>query len=240
MNHDDGSGAELARRGGTGMRSRRAARRRFLEWALAAPLFGASIVAHAQGRIEEGLHYQRLTRMPARLVDGRIEVIDFFWYGCPHCNNLLPYLQEWKRSLPDDVEYRHVPAALNPPWQIHARAYYVAEALGVAERTHMPMFDAIHRDRRRLNDEKAIAAFFGEHGGEPQRVREVWNSFAVQAKLNQAMQLSRTYRIQGVPSLVIAGTFVTSPSMTGSGEGTIAVVDHLIERVRRGDAPVTG
>jgi protein dithiol oxidoreductase (disulfide-forming) len=212
----------------------RAGRRRFLRLAALLPLAAGTSSVPAREHLEEGVHYRRIAQDPVRAANGRIEVIDFFWYGCPHCYDLLPHLLSWRKTMPDDVAYRHVPPVLNPSWEAHAHAYYVSEALGLVGRTHAPLFDAIHRDRRPLHDEQDLSRFFAEHGAEEATFRELWRSFAVTSKVKQATQLARRFRIQSVPSLVVGGTYLTSPSLAGSHEGMIAVLDSLTDRARRG------
>jgi protein dithiol oxidoreductase (disulfide-forming) len=211
-------------------------RRRFLHRAAIFPVLAWLPAASATGHFQEGVHYRRLPAQSAPAVGRRIEVLDFFWYGCPACYNLLPSVQDWRKRMPDDVDYQHVPAMLNEPWMVHARAYYVAEALGVAGRTHGPLFDAIHRDRRRLDDERALATFFSEQGVNEAAFADTWSSFGVEAKLGQATQRARRYRISGVPTMIVGGTFLTSPSMAGNVTATIDVLDYLVDKVRRGEA----
>lgn len=210
-----------------------AGRRRFLQLATILPVAASASSAHAREHFEEGVHYRRVVQNPVRAVDGRIEVIDFFWYGCPHCYDLLPHLLSWRKTMPDDVAYRHVPPVLNPSWEGHARAYYVSEAMDLVARTHAPLFDAIHRDRRPLHDEQALSRFFTEHGVEEKAFRELWHSFAVTSKVKQATQLAQRFRIPSVPSLVVGGIYLTSPSLAGSRQGVIDVLDSLLDMARR-------
>lgn len=210
-----------------------AGRRRFLQLAALLPLAAGASRAPAREQFEEGIHYRRVAPAPVRAVDGRIEVIDFFWYGCPHCYDLLPHLLSWRKTMPDDVTYRHIPPVLNPSWEAHARAYYVSEALDLVARTHVPLFDAIHRDRRPLHHEQGLTRFFAEHGVEEKTFRELWHSFAVTSKVKQATQLARRFRIQSVPSLVVAGSYLTSPALAGSREGVITVLESLLDEARR-------
>lgn len=209
-------------------------RRRLLRLAALLPFAASASRARAREHFEEGVHYRRIVQDPVRAGNGRIEVIDFFWYGCPHCYDLLPHLLSWRKTMPDDVAYRHVPPVLNPSWEAHAHAYYVSEALGLVGRTHAPLFDAIHRDRHPLHDEQSLSRFFAEHGVEEAAFRELWRSFAVTSKVKQATQLARRFRIQSVPSLVVGGTYLTSPSLAGSREGVIDVLDSLLGMARRG------
>jgi len=124
-----------------------------------------------------------------------VEVIELFWYGCPHCYRLEPYIERWLEQKPDHVTYVRIPAIFpnRQTWENHARTFYAAEALGVIDKVHRPFFDAIHAQRRKLNDEDAIAAFFVELGIDEAEFRKAYGSFAVDGKVRRAAQLTRRY-----------------------------------------------
>ena len=163
----------------------------------------------------------------------RIEVVEVFWYGCPHCYSFEPYLNEWLANKPDDVAFIRLPGVLNQGWIPHAKAYYTAEKLGVVEKIHRPLFDAIHKSRRPLQSEDQLAAFFAEQGVPAGEFREAYNSREVDAKIRQAYFLARDYKLTGVPSLVINGKYLTSGSHAGTFENMLEVTDQLIERERQ-------
>ncbi|WP_172600441.1 thiol:disulfide interchange protein DsbA/DsbL [Sulfurivermis fontis] len=189
--------------------------------------------AAAVDGIDEGIEYRRLGQTLNVGNKQKIEVMEIFWYGCPHCYNLQPLLEHWRARQGDAVAWRRVPAILGEGWAIHARAYYTAEGLGVAERMHAALFDAIHRERRRLNDEKALTAFFAEHGVEPARFQAAFHSFAVDAKVRQARALTQQLQLDGVPAVVVNGTFLTSPTLTAGRERMMTVLDALVAEARR-------
>ncbi len=162
----------------------------------------------------------------------KVEVVELFWYGCPHCNQLEPLLDSWAAVQPDDVELVRMPAILNPRWEVLARAYYTAELLGVLKETHSALFKAIHDEKQPMDDEASLAAFFAKHGVDEKQFTDAYNSFGVSAKLNRARQMTKEYAINGVPALIINGKYRTSASEAGSHEAMLKVADRLIEQER--------
>lgn len=182
--------------------------------------------------IEDGFDYKRID--PALPVGGgKPEVLEIFWYSCPHCYQLQATLESWRASRAGDIVYRRMPAVLSDRWAVHARAYYAAETLGVLDRTHMALFDAIHAKHQPLADEVALTAFFAQHGVDAEKIRGAFRSFAVDAKVRQATETSRRLKLDGVPAVLVAGRYLTSPTMTASRERMIQVVDQLVDRTSR-------
>jgi len=189
--------------------------------------------AAAQPTPVEGTHYVRLSE-PLPVPPGKIEVIEFFWYGCPHCNAFEPALDAWQKKLPADVLFRRVPVAFrDEPYGTHQRIYYALEAMGLIPTLHRKVFYAIHGERQRLEKAPEIAAFMAKNGVDSAKFLEVFNSFSVQTKARQARQLSAAYKIDGVPALGIHGRYFTSGSMAGTNEAALGVVDYLIQKVRK-------
>jgi thiol:disulfide interchange protein DsbA len=162
----------------------------------------------------------------------KIEVVEFFWYGCPHCFDLEPFLKKWTAKLPKDVEFRRIPAIPTERWAPNARTYYTLESLGLLEKLHGEVFDAIHIDRVNFNDEKVQLDWMAKKGVDRNKFAEAWRSFSVQSKTKRAAQLTQAYDITGVPTLVVDGKYVTSVSMTGSPEGLMQTLDSLIAKAR--------
>ena len=197
----------------------------------AALLAGAALPALAQGGPVEGTHYVRLSQpVPA----GKVEVIEFFWYGCPHCNAFEPALEAWVKRLPADVVFRRAPVAFREePFVAHQRIYYALEAMGQVEAMHKKVFHAIHVERQRLDKAADIAAFMAKNGVDGTKFTEVFNSFSVQTKARQARQLSESYKIDGVPAIGIHGRFYTSGTLAGTPERSLQVAEFLIQQVRK-------
>ena len=194
----------------------------------------------AQGGPVEGRQYQTLSStLPT--TPGKIEVIEFFWYGCPHCYAFEPALEAWSKQLPTDVSFRKVHVAFRANVKQHQRMFYALEAMGKEAAVRPAVFNAMHQQGLSLDDAKSQAAFLGPLGIDAAKYQDAFNSFGVQTKCTQAEKLSEAYRIDGVPSLGIAGRFLTSPGLAGTGQRTteleqgqkaLQVADFLIQRVR--------
>jgi thiol:disulfide interchange protein DsbA len=213
-------------------------RRHFTAQAIAGvAALGLAPLARAQQQraaFVEGTHYVRLSQPLAAPADGKVEVIEFFWYGCPHCNSFEPMLDAWAKKLPADVAFRRVPVAFREePFAAHQRIYYALEALGLLEQMHRKVFFAIHNERQRLDKPQDIAAFMAKNGVDSARFLDAYNSFGVQTKQRQARQLGDAYKIDGVPALGINGRWFTSGTLAGSLDRSLAVADHLIGLARK-------
>ncbi|MCU0967932.1 MAG: thiol:disulfide interchange protein DsbA/DsbL [Rubrivivax sp.] len=193
--------------------------------------------AQAQGGPVEGKHYVRLAQpAPVSLPspDKKIEVVEFFWYECPHCNAFEPMLEAWAKRLPADVYFRQVPVGFTARHQAGQKLYYALEAMGQLPAMHRRIFAAIHVQGRRLSTESDIVAFVRENGIDADRFTETFRSFQVSTAATRARQLTDAYRIDGVPAMGIHGRFFTSGALAGSHDRALAVSDFLIQRVRAG------
>lgn len=183
--------------------------------------FLSTVVTAAEG-------YETIS--PAQPVQNtdKIEVIEFFWYGCPHCYSLEPAMLAWLKSKPANVQFIRQPAVFSEVWGKHAKAFYTAEALGVSEKTHADFFDAIQNKKLKLVTEDELAAFFAAHGVKDEDFRAAYNSFSVDAKLRQAEAMSSRYGITGVPALIVNGKYRVTASTAKSQENILSVVNQLI------------
>lgn len=179
---------------------------------------------------QEGVHYQLITPPVPTADASTVEVVELFWYGCPHCFHFEPLLSEWMKSKPAGVSFRRIPAIFAKQWEIHASAMYAAEALGSLEKLHRPLFDAIHTDNRRIFDEESLVQFASEVGIDATQFRQALNSPTVLAKVKLASNATRDYGIDGVPSIIINGKYRITASMAGSQEDIIKVVNFLIAK----------
>jgi thiol:disulfide interchange protein DsbA len=166
----------------------------------------------------------------------KIEVVEVFWYGCPHCYSFEPFLEAWLKTKPEDVELLRVPGVLNQQWIPHARAYYTAEKLGIVDKVHRPLFDALHKEKKIVYTDEQLKDFFTVHGVSADEFTKTYNSPEVEAKIRQAYFLARDYKLTGVPSVVVNGKYLTSGSHAGTYEMLINVVNTLIARERQGAA----
>jgi protein dithiol oxidoreductase (disulfide-forming) len=192
--------------------------------------------APAQGGPVEGTHYVRLSTPVATVAEaGKIEVIEFFWYGCPHCNAFEPTLEAWVKKLPADVAFRRVPVAFREePFVAHQHIFYALEAMGQVEAMHRKVFYAIHNDRAQLSKPAEIAAFMSKNGIDGAKFLDTYNSFGVQTKVRQARQLAEAYKIDGVPALGIQGRYFTSGTLAGNTDRALEVTNFLLQRARKG------
>lgn len=166
---------------------------------------------------------------------GKIEVLEFFHYGCPHCRDFHPLITEWKKTLPDDVRFTPVPAIWGrEQLRALARLYYAAERAGVLDEIEPAIFVALQDKKIPLFTEAEVRDWIGSTGVDATVFMNTYNSFAIQGLVQRADQLARTYRIQGVPTMAVGGRYLTSATMSGSHANTLRVVDQLVERVRKG------
>jgi protein dithiol oxidoreductase (disulfide-forming) len=215
-------------------------RRDFSTCLIGAGLGGAVPRALAQARPTEGVHYIRLAE-PAPAPAGTIEVIEFFWYECPHCNALEPALDAWARRLPDDVAFRRVPVWFREdPFGPQQRLFYTLDALGLVPTLHRKVFQTIHGERTRLRTAEDMAAFALRNGVDPMAFMTAFNSFGVQTKAQQARQTASAYKIDAVPAMGVQGRYYTNGNLANAGlppgpiDRMLAVVDALVDKVRQG------
>lgn len=202
---------------------------RFLFVALASMMILSPAVIAAT--FEEGEEYELVTpAQPTTASSDKIEVVEVFWYGCPHCYQFEPFVNRWLKTKPKNVEFIRMPGIFRPAWALHARAYYTAQVLGVFNKVHDAIFEATHELKRPLTSEAALAEFFAEHGVNKEEFSKVFRSFAVDSKVRRATDMSRRYGISGVPALIVNGKYRTSGHMAGSNANAFKVVDFLIKK----------
>ena len=179
-------------------------------------------------------------RLPQPTESGsKIEVMEFFWYGCPHCYNLQPPLEAWLKRKPADVEFRRIPAVFQDSWVPLTRAYYTIEAMGLVDKLHQEIFTALHKQRVRLQDANAIFDWAASKGVDRKKFADTYNSFGVNGRTQRSIELTRKFDIPGTPALIIDGQYLTAPSMTLKADRTIdydrffEVVDGLIAVARK-------
>jgi thiol:disulfide interchange protein DsbA len=180
------------------------------------------------GRFRIGVDYQRLSpTQPTSSPPDQVEVAEVFWYGCPHCFHFDPMVEAWRAKKPEYVNFIRIPAVWNPLLQLHARAFYTAEALGKGAEMHSEFFKEIHERGNMLDTEQKLQDFFGRFGVDAAAFKTAFDSFAVHAKLQRADELNRRYRIGSVPTLIINGKYTTEGSQTGSYEDLLELATVL-------------
>ena len=164
---------------------------------------------------------------------GKIEVIEFFWYGCPHCSRLEPFIQKWLTTLPKDVVFKRVHALPSDSWLAPATLFYTLEAMGQLEKLHVKVFEAIHDQGVNLNLPATRDAWLAKNGVDPIQANEVAKSFSVQSKLTRARQMTQAYKVDGVPMLFVNGKYMTTNGHAGGERGIMPIVDKLIDKARK-------
>jgi len=176
-----------------------------------------------------GFEYKNIKPQPTANAN-RVEVIEFFWYGCPHCFHFEPELKRWLATKPANVDFIQVPAPLNKSWELHTKAFYALELMGMQKKLHTPLFEAIHLKRMRLFDEKSLTDFLVKNGVDRDKFEKNMKSFTVSGKLNKARKMMKDYEVRGVPQIAINGKYITSGSMAGNYVNMIKVINFLIAK----------
>ena len=178
---------------------------------------------------EEGKHYKRVDQ-PRMIDSDNVEVLEFFWYGCPHCYSFEPVVSKWKQTKPENVEFVRVPATFQPLWVLHARAYYALQMLGAGEKIHPKFFSEIHNKKNYMKTLDAITVFVQEHGVERAEFVDAMNSFTVETQVRKATKLVADYKLSGVPAVTVNGKYLISASMAGNYDNMIKIMNYLIEK----------
>lgn len=196
--------------------------------AYATAAFSALVVA--EERWVEGQHYQTLTPPVAVGRGNDVVVTEFFWYGCGHCYTFEPMLTAWGKQLPEDAVVQPSPAVWNDPMRIHAKAYYIAEVLGVKETLHPVIFDAMHVQRKRLVSRLELRDLFEDNGVDPAQFDKAFDSFGVDSQVRQADARARSAKISGTPSLMVAGKYLIETRAAGSQTNMLEIARYLIDK----------
>jgi thiol:disulfide interchange protein DsbA len=207
-----------------------------LRKALVALLFTFTLAAagaRAQSGLELGRDYIRLDPPHPVMSGDKIEVIEFFYYGCPVCYELEPKLSRWYFNSPGSVVLRRVPALSSHDWDNFAKLFYTLKAMGQLSRLHWPVYDNFHFRGMKLNEEPVMADWVAHNGLDKQKFIDIYRSPQIQAKLAKARKMTKDYGIEGVPSIVVDGKFLTSARMAGSTDKLMHVVEQLVELARK-------
>lgn len=201
---------------------------------LAAAGLGLPHLAWAQKKPEDGAEYKTIDkRVPTEAPAGKIEVVEFFWYACPHCNAFEPQLEAWQKNLPADVVLRRVPVAFRDDFVPQQRLFYTLEAMGKLDQLHRKVFQAIHVDKQPTAKEDQILAWAEKNGLDRAKFQETYNSFSVSNKARRASQLQDAFKVEGVPALGIAGRWYTDGTMAGGMAQALRVTEYLVAEARK-------
>ena len=190
--------------------------------------------ARAQQAFRSGKDYITLERPVATEAgNGKIEVLEFFWYSCPHCNQFEPAFEQWAKNAPKDVVVRRVPVAFRDDFVPQQRLYFTLEAMNLVDKMHLRVFTAIHGEKLMLNSEAAVLAWADKQGIDKAKFEQTYKSFGVATKAKRAVQLQNDFKIEGVPSLGVAGRFYIDGTLAGSMPRALQVADALIAQSRQ-------
>ncbi len=196
-------------------------------------LAAMSFCAQAQQSLDRPLEQTYRVILPQKVETGeRIEIIDFFWYGCPFCYELLPVFTDWEKRKPADVAVRRIPAVLREAWLPDAHLYYTLEILGEADRLHTRVFDSVHKERLRTNDPQAVAVWAVQNGIDQQKWLSAYTSDEVRKRVLNSVELARNYDIRGTPAIVVDGRYQTGGGLAGGLKNVPAVLDALVNLAR--------
>ena len=206
------------------------------EFSITAATLALASAAHAQGQGQppkEGVDYLTLDKpAPTEAAPGKIEVVEFFWYSCPHCNRFEPQLEDWAKKMPKDVILRRAPIAFRPDFEPQQRLYFVLEGMNKVDELHKKVFYAIHVEKQALNTLPLIADWVEKQGIDKAKFTEAYNSFPVATKTRKATLLQDAYKVDGVPALGVAGKYYTSGAVAQTMERALVVTEHLVGLLR--------
>ena len=207
--------------------------RREFNWLLATCALTSASGVRAAGFDVEGKFHPIVPNRPTETPQGVIEVVDIFGYRCPHCFSFLPVLERFEKETSDDVQIRHMPVIFRADWEAPARAFYTAKLLGVLEKVHRPIFEAMHVERRPMTSEDEWRKLFAEHGVSVSDFDKTFTSFAVQSMLRKSEVMGRRYGVTATPSIVVNGKYRVPAGLAGGFENMIEVTKGLIARERQ-------
>lgn len=194
-------------------------------------VLGLSSLAWAD--YDEGIEYEVLTKIQPAPTDGKVEVIEFFSYGCPHCYRFEPYVDKWKETKSDNIEFIQVPAVFSKNWEALATLYYASEVLGVQDKMHIAIFEAMHGEGKKVRSFEDLKALFEKNGVSAEDLEKALNSFTVAAKTRRAKTMTTAYGIKSVPNVVVQGKYRTNGTLAQSHANVFKVVDSLSEKIEK-------
>lgn len=188
----------------------------------------------AEKPVKLGEDYEMVSPLQPTEDPAKIEVMEFFWYGCPHCLHFEPYINDWLKTKPANVVFIRQPAVFNAHWAAHAKAFFTAEVLGVAEKLHSDFFDSIQNKKMALESEDDLAKFFAAHGIKEDEFHKAYRSFAVDSKMRQAEGMAARYGVDGTPAIIVNGKYRVSAGLAKSLENMIIITNALIKQESAG------
>ena len=204
---------------------------KFVKVLLAALAIGISAAPAIAQNLVEGKQFVRVQMPQPVEVAGKVEVLEFFWYGCPHCYDFEPLLKPWVKNLPADVHFKKVPAIFRPEWAAGARIFYTLDAMGLVDKHNDAVFVAVQKERINLFDERVLLDWVAKQGIDRQKFHDMYKSFGIDGKVRRAGEMTQEYGFGGVPAMVVGGKYMPAPGV-GSYQDMLRVADGLIEKTR--------
>jgi len=202
--------------------------------ASAVAAWGLPVLAQEPAFVKDKNYLELPTPVSANAPEGKVEVLEFFWYGCNHCNSLEPHMEEWLKTIPEYLHLQRVPVAFNKTFEPQQKLYYTLQGMGKVDELHPRVFHAIHVERKyRLNKEKQIFDWIDMQGVDVKKFQEIYNSFTVSNQVRRATQLQDAYDIDGVPSMAVAGRYFINGSMAGSLTNMLKVAEYLAAQTHK-------
>lgn len=195
-------------------------------------LFGlvAGVAPAMAEDFKEGVNYELVVPPQPTNTGDKVEVLELFWYGCPHCFRFEPFVERWLEKKPAQAEFVRMPAIFRAEWEPHARAYYTGQIMGVFDKVHRPLFNAIQQEKRTLDNETQLRDFYGEHGVNKDEFTKTYNSFAVETRVGRAKMMVGRYGIDGVPAVIVNGKYRVSAKTAGGNAEMLKVIDFLVAK----------
>lgn len=190
-------------------------------------------VANAAEIYKEGVDYDKIDTPVLTSNPDKIEVMEFFWYGCGHCFKMESYLDPWLARMPADVIFTRRPGVLNKSWEVHGRGYFVAQSQNLLEKTHHALFNAIHLDKKNIRTKEALADFYADYDLDREKFLKMYDSFSVSSDIRESAAMARAFRIGGVPTIIVNGKYVTSGKKARSYDRWMDIIDYLVELERQ-------
>ena len=191
-------------------------------------VFMASGCAQSEDH-KEGVEYKRITDQPTESTD-KVEVLEFFWYGCPHCYKFEPILSNWLKTKPSNVEFIRVPTVFRPEWKVHARAYYALKAMGLGEKYHIALFDVLHKEKKSVYTEDQVTDFLVSQGVNEEDFKSAYAAFSVDGQVRKVLKKVKAYGLEGVPAMAVNGKYLVSAKEAGSYGNMRKIVDYLVKK----------
>ena len=194
--------------------------------------FATQALSADSANYKAGVDYGLITPVQPTDAPDKLEVVEIFWYGCPHCYHFEPTLDPWAKDLPKDVSFYRLPAIFSPVWEVHARAYFTAEILDVLDESHSALFHTLHAKRKKINTLDKLADFYTQYGVDKALFEKTYNSFVVNTRVARAKEMVGRYGVEGVPAIIVNGKYLITGPMAKNYENMLKIAEYLLDKER--------